>query len=82
MPRGASPAQIAIAWLLAKLFVSTVIVGASRLPQLEDNLGAADVMLTASQAKERDDLTGPRMLYPNGFYGMADQVLRESERHR
>lgn len=77
---GASPAQIAIAWLLAKPFVSTVILGASRLSQLEDNLKAADIELTVSEIKELDDLTAPRMLYPNVFYGMADPVLREAGR--
>lgn len=38
--RGQSLAQMSIAWLLAKPFVTTVLVGASRWPQIEDNLGA------------------------------------------
>ena len=40
---GATPAQLALAWCLAKPNVSTVILGASRLEQLEENLGALDV---------------------------------------
>jgi voltage-dependent potassium channel beta subunit len=40
---GATPAQLAIAWVLKNPHVSTVITGASRLPQLEANLGAAEV---------------------------------------
>jgi len=40
---GATPAQLALAWCLAKPNVSTVILGASRVEQLEENLGALDV---------------------------------------
>ena len=36
----ASVAQVAIAWLLAKPVVTSIIVGASKMYQLEDNLGA------------------------------------------
>lgn len=39
----ATPAQLALAWCLAKPNVSTVILGASRLSQLEENLGALAV---------------------------------------
>lgn len=38
--RGQSLAQMSIAWLLAKPWVTSVLVGASRWPQIEDNLGA------------------------------------------
>jgi aryl-alcohol dehydrogenase-like predicted oxidoreductase len=43
---GVSVAQIALAWLLHQKVVSSVIVGAKRMDQLEDNLGAANVALT------------------------------------
>ena len=39
----ATPAQLALAWCLAKPNVSTVILGASRVEQLEENLGALEV---------------------------------------
>lgn len=39
---GMSPAQLAIAWCLRRKEVSSVITGASSLPQLEDNLGAVE----------------------------------------
>lgn len=45
--RGATPAQVAIAWLLTKPAVSSVIIGANRPGQLDDNIAAADVALTA-----------------------------------
>src|SRR6185369_11409331 len=41
--RNASVAQIAIAWLLAKPAVSSVIIGASKTQQLEDNVGAMNI---------------------------------------
>jgi L-glyceraldehyde 3-phosphate reductase len=38
--RGQSLAQMSIAWLLAKPYVTSVLIGASRWSQIEDNLGA------------------------------------------
>ena len=63
----ASVAQVAIAWLLAKKVVSSVIVGASKLSQLEDNLAAADVRLSADEIAALDELTKPAAVYPNWF---------------
>ena len=39
---GATTAQLAIAWLLRRKEVSSVITGATRLEQLDENLGAAE----------------------------------------
>jgi len=44
--RSISVARVALAWLLAKPHVTSVIIGAKRIDQLEDNLGAANVVLT------------------------------------
>jgi aryl-alcohol dehydrogenase-like predicted oxidoreductase len=44
--RGVSIAQIALAWLLHQKVVSSVLVGAKRIEQLEDNLQAVNVSLT------------------------------------
>jgi aryl-alcohol dehydrogenase-like predicted oxidoreductase len=63
----ASAAQIAIAWLLAKPVVSSVIVGASKPHQLEDNLKAVDVKLSGAEVAELDAITAPIPLYPNWF---------------
>jgi aryl-alcohol dehydrogenase-like predicted oxidoreductase len=65
--RGASVAQIAIAWLLAKPVVGSVILGASKLSQLEDNLGAVDKALSAEEIAVLDELTAPPAIYPNWF---------------
>ena len=42
--KGATPAQLAIAWCLANPHVSTVILGASKVDQVKENLGALDVL--------------------------------------
>ena len=49
--RGASLAQIALAWLLTKEHVTSVVVGARRLDQLEGNLKCTRVELTAEGAR-------------------------------
>ncbi|MCF7749507.1 aldo/keto reductase [Bacillus subtilis subsp. subtilis] len=47
---GLSPAQLAIAWCLRNPNVSSVILGASRVGQLEENLGALDVLAQVDEA--------------------------------
>jgi aryl-alcohol dehydrogenase-like predicted oxidoreductase len=42
---GCSPARLSLAWLLAKPVVTSVIIGAKRLDQLQDNLAAAELTL-------------------------------------
>jgi aryl-alcohol dehydrogenase-like predicted oxidoreductase len=61
----ASVAQVAIGWLLARKIVSSVIVGAAKIGQLEDNLGAADLILTAEEIAELDTATPLTLSYPN-----------------
>ena len=64
---GVSPAQIALAWLLGKRGVTSILVGANKLTQLEDNLAAVNVPLSAEQASQLDQLTAPAPLYPHWF---------------
>ena len=60
----ASPSQVSLAWLLAKPQVSSVIFGARSLDQLEDNLGAANLELTAEQIATLDDASAFELGYP------------------
>ena len=53
--KGATPGQIALAWLLAQRPWIVPIPGTRRLDRLEENLGAADVELTADDLREIDD---------------------------
>jgi aryl-alcohol dehydrogenase-like predicted oxidoreductase len=74
----ASPAQVALAWLLTKSVVSSIIVGASKINQLENNLKAIDVTLNDAEVKTLDDLTQPGVLYPHWYLrNMTDQKHRE-----
>jgi aryl-alcohol dehydrogenase (NADP+) len=47
--RGVKPTQIALAWLLAKPGLTAPIVGASKLPHLDDAIGAVDLRLSEAE---------------------------------
>jgi aryl-alcohol dehydrogenase-like predicted oxidoreductase len=64
---GASVAQVALAWLLSKPIVSSIIIGASKIHQLEDNLGALTISLSSAELAELDALTAPAAQYPGWF---------------
>ena len=49
-----SPAQVALAWMLSKPAVAAPIIGATKLPHLEDALAALDVELTAEEIKQME----------------------------
>src|SRR5579871_1073186 len=75
----ASPAQIALAWLLAKPHVATILIGANKMTQLEDNLGAADLQLTDEELATLDQLTAPAAIYPNWFNSRTvDAVINKA----
>jgi aryl-alcohol dehydrogenase-like predicted oxidoreductase len=59
-----SAAQIALAYLLGRPGVTSIIIGARSEEQLKDNLGAADVKLTAEERARLDKASQPRLLYP------------------
>ncbi len=50
--RGVAPAQIALAWLLAKPAVAAPIIGATKLQHLDDAVAALDVQLTAEEIQQ------------------------------
>jgi aryl-alcohol dehydrogenase-like predicted oxidoreductase len=54
---GVTPAQVALAWLLAKGDDIAPIPGTRRVARLEENVAADDVVLTADQMKRLDELT-------------------------
>jgi len=64
---GATVAQIALSWLLSKAYVTSVIVGASKTAQLEDNLKAVEVRLRGAELAKLNELTAPPAQYPNWF---------------
>jgi len=76
---GATPAQVAIAWVLSKPFVSSVLLGANKLEQLADNLRAADLRLRPEELAGLDEFTAPPPTYPNYFSArVADEPVRKA----
>ncbi len=59
-----SPARVSLAWLLAKPVVTSIIIGAKRLDQLEDNIAAVDLKLTADELKQLDEVSALPPEYP------------------
>jgi aryl-alcohol dehydrogenase-like predicted oxidoreductase len=59
-----SVAQISLAWLLGHDVVTTVIIGARKPSQLEDNLKAVDVVLTAEDRSALDEVSKLALEYP------------------
>ena len=57
-------AQIALAWLQNQPGVTSVILGANKMSQLEDNLGATEVELSADELERLSGTTEPSKLYP------------------
>jgi aryl-alcohol dehydrogenase-like predicted oxidoreductase len=62
--QGSSAARVALAWLLAKPVVTSIIVGARRLEQLNDNLAAVDLKLTPDEIQRLDEVSALPLEYP------------------
>lgn len=65
--KAATPAAIALGWLLAKPMVTSVIIGARSIEQLDENLKAADLKLSAQDVQRLDDASAFEMGYPYQF---------------
>ncbi|WP_017975083.1 aldo/keto reductase [Actinopolyspora halophila] len=80
---GASPAQIALAYLLRKPAVSSLVIGARKDEQLRDNLGAAEIRLSDEEFDRLDEISAPWLIYPHWHqaslavdrFGPADRAL-------
>ena len=59
-----SAARISLAWLLAKPVVTSIIIGAKHLDQLEDNIAATEVKLTPDELKQLDEVSALPPEYP------------------
>ena len=63
-----SVAQLAIGWLLHQRVVTTVIVGAKKVSQLEDNLKATTVTFTADELQKLDEISKLPPEYPGWMF--------------
>ena len=71
--RQVSVAQIALAWLLAKPFVSSVIIGARSMEQLRDNVAATHVQLTEEEIQLLDEVSQLPPEYPGWMLAFQGQ---------
>jgi aryl-alcohol dehydrogenase-like predicted oxidoreductase len=62
--KGVTVAQVALAWLLAQSGVTSIIIGANKMSQLEDNLKAADLGLSSAEIEVLSATTAPAAQYP------------------
>lgn len=76
--RGVSVAAIALAWLLHRRIVSSVIVGAKRADQLEQNLAASEIELTSEELAALEPIAAPDPEYP--AWAIAAQDTRHGFR--
>jgi aryl-alcohol dehydrogenase-like predicted oxidoreductase len=60
-------ARVALAWVQAQPGVTSTIIGARRLAQLEDNLKALEVKLSAEELGRLDALTKPKFGFPQNM---------------
>ncbi|TIQ33132.1 MAG: aldo/keto reductase [Mesorhizobium sp.] len=85
--RGVSAAQVALAWLLGRPAVSSLVIGARNETQLKDNLAAASLTLSLDERLRLDAVSRPPVLYPywhqqftaKDRFGPADLVLDRSD---
>jgi aryl-alcohol dehydrogenase-like predicted oxidoreductase len=62
--RGVSAAQVALAYILGRPAVTSLVIGARTSEQLADNLAAASVDLTAAERAQLDKVSAPPLIYP------------------
>jgi len=62
--KGASVAQLALAWLLHQPVVTSVIIGANKMEQLDDNLKSVDVKFTPEELQKLDEVSKLSPEYP------------------
>ncbi len=65
---GVSVARVALAWILQKPHVMSIIIGAKTLEQLDDNLAAAGLMLTDEEIKRLDEVSELPSEYPGWMF--------------
>ena len=69
-----SPAAVAVAWVQARPGVTSTIIGARTLDQLEQNVRSLDVVLSPAQQAKLTELTTPRLNFPYQFLTMTKNI--------
>jgi hypothetical protein len=73
--RGCGVPQIALAYLLHKPGVTSLVIGARTETQLAENLPAAELSLQADELERLDDVSAPALLYPYWWQAKYDERL-------
>jgi len=71
--RQVSVAQIALAWLASKPFVSSVIIGAKSMDQLRDNIASTRLQLSAEEVRSLDEISQLPQEYPGWMLARQGQ---------
>ena len=77
--KGTTIPRLALSWLLHQPGVSTVIIGARNMDQLEDNLGAVEVSLTGEELERIDEASAIRRPYPQWMIDFQTGRVRPEE---
>jgi len=64
---------VALAWLLAQRGVTSVIIGAKKIKQLEENLTSSEISLSDNDLERLSEITQLRAIYPNWMYDMQNE---------
>ena len=75
---GVSAAQVALAWLLTRPSITSVIIGSRTDEQLADNLQSADLVLSDEEIARLEEISRPRLIYPY-WHQLATGADRLSE---
>ncbi|RKN05352.1 aldo/keto reductase [Streptomyces radicis] len=75
-----TPARVALAYLLRRPGVTSVVIGARRDDQLADNLAAADLVLSDTEMADLDEISAPELIYPHWHQlSLASERLSEPD---
>ncbi len=72
---GRSMAQVAVNWAVSRPGVSSVIVGATKLSQLEDNLRSLEFEIPTEQLQRLEAVSRPELQFPYSFFGSEIQGM-------
>jgi aryl-alcohol dehydrogenase-like predicted oxidoreductase len=73
---GAAPAAVALAWVQGRPGVTSTIIGARRIEQLDQNLTALDLSLDVAHRVGLDKISEPTLNYPAGFLKNAGALMQ------
>ena len=69
-----TPARVALAWVRGRAGVSSIVIGARRLAQLEDNIGSLDIQLPKEAMTALDALTAPEPSFPAPYEAFSSML--------